>query len=379
MSATALAAPRFVRRTQLGPHEYRKNFRQIDDDVIAAVTSPEADAVTPLMSKIYLKLVRAPTQYRERDGVLHFTGEVRDDKHVTAWDALCELVGVASATARKALLWMHEQGIIGYHSGKNGVGIRIFLNRAASSIGTRAAGQKILGFPHASYSEGPASTNEAAFMDSFAVLEYSDTGVNPRAQESDADVSKKVTPPPTQQLPTQPTSCGRPCTSARGSRGSFSLDEVVRRLLLEIGPSVHRAASTAASREHERTREWLENRGLPKVARVAQREAYDLLRKFGVVRKMGSTSARVGVSYDDDGPAGPRLLSVEEVEELAQSCVAMLLAQGRSIEHTLSEMSADAGGFMLPGDAARVRERAEALLAAGGDERGGERGGDFDD
>ena len=115
------------------------------------------------------------------------------------------------------------------------------------------------------------------------------------------------------------------------------------------------------------------------MTRVAQREAYDLLRKFGVVRKMGSTSARVGVSYDDDGPAGPRLLSVEEVEELAQSCVAMLLAQGRSIEHTLSEMSADAGGFMLPGDAARVRERAEALLAAGGDERGGERGGDFDD
>ena len=137
MTATALAPPRFVRRTQLGPNEYRKNFRQIDGDVISAVTSVEADRVTPLMSKIYLRLVHAPAQYWERDGVLRFESELRDDGHVTAWVALCEMVGVASATARKALLWMHEQGIIGYFAGKNGVGIRIFLNRAASSIGSQ--------------------------------------------------------------------------------------------------------------------------------------------------------------------------------------------------------------------------------------------------
>src|SRR3954469_12865875 len=120
MTARPLPAPRFVRRTQLGPGEYRKNFRQVDGDVISAVTSPEADHVTPLMSKIYLRLVNAPAQYWERNGVLRFESEARDDARITAWVSLCGVVGVASATARKALIWMHEQGIIGYFAGKNG-------------------------------------------------------------------------------------------------------------------------------------------------------------------------------------------------------------------------------------------------------------------
>jgi ribosomal protein S25 len=88
-----------------------------------------------------------PDKYWEREGVLRIEAEVRDEKLVKAWSVLCELVGVASATASKALRWMHEQGIIGYFSGKNGVGLRIFLNRAASSIGVRQGqgGQKNFG------------------------------------------------------------------------------------------------------------------------------------------------------------------------------------------------------------------------------------------
>src|SRR5919112_403237 len=170
MTLQALQAPRFVRRTRLGPNEYRKNFRQIDGDVIEAVTSPEADRVTPLMSKIYLRLVHAPARYWEREGVLRFESELRDEGHVTAWEALCEVLGVASATASKALRWMHEQGIVGYFAGKNGVGIRVFLNRAASSIGSRAAGKKILEFTPASSREVRTSADEAAFSDSYADL-----------------------------------------------------------------------------------------------------------------------------------------------------------------------------------------------------------------
>jgi hypothetical protein len=165
----SLHAPRFVRRTQLLPNEYRKNFRQLDDEVIAAVTSSEADRVTPLMSKIYLRMVSAPAAYFERDGVLRFAGDERDGRHVTAWAALCELLGVASATANKALKWLHAQGIIGYFAGKNGVGIRIFLNRAAASIGSRTE-KKILPFIPTSQLAARASADEAAFKDSFAVL-----------------------------------------------------------------------------------------------------------------------------------------------------------------------------------------------------------------
>ena len=365
MTATALAPPRFVRRTQLGPNEYRKNFRQIDGDVISAVTSAEADRVTPLMSKIYLRLVHAPAQYWERDGVLRFEGELRDQAHVTAWEALCEVVGVASATASKALRWMHEQGIIGYFAGKNGVGVRVFLNRASSSIGTRAAGQKILEFRRTSSEGARTSSDEVAFRDSSADLEVSDTGANPRAPKSGAEQSEVVNTAPDPH----PTRSGHPPQDVgmenvppprTALRIEVPVEEIVSRLRHELEPSLQSAARRAASQEHERTREWLENRGLPKAARVAQREAYNVLRKYGVIRdtaKASPTDVGRGQPVQELQP-----LSDGEVEELAQACVAMLEVKGQSVEVTLSEMSAEAGGFLLPADAPRVRSKVEALL-----------------
>ena len=107
-TAPATTAQRFVRRTSLEPNEYRTNFRQIDCDVIATIISDEASIVTAQMSKIYLCLINAPPCYWERDGVLRFAGEEREGKWYTAWEQLISLVGVASATARKALAWMSE-------------------------------------------------------------------------------------------------------------------------------------------------------------------------------------------------------------------------------------------------------------------------------
>ena len=81
------------------------------------------------MCKVYLSLVNLPPDYLEREGVLRFAGCEREGEWQTAWEQLVSLLGVASATARKALQWMSEKGIIGYYAGRNGVGIRIFLNR----------------------------------------------------------------------------------------------------------------------------------------------------------------------------------------------------------------------------------------------------------
>jgi hypothetical protein len=362
--ASGQGTPRFVRRTTLHADEYRKNFRQIDGDVIAAVTSEEADRVTPLMSKVYLRLVHAPAQYWERDGVLRFESELWDDGQVTAWQALCEVVGVASATARKALQWMHEQGIVGYFAGKNGVGIRIFLNRAASSIGSRA-GQKILEFRRASSGGARTSADEVAFSDSFADLEVSDSDINPRAPTSGAEQTGVVkTAPDPHPARSGHRSEGDGLKSVSPPRTALRVEvpveEIVARLRHELEPSLQSAARRAAAQEHERTREWLESRGLPKAARVAQREAYNVLRKYGVIKGEAQTSQA------DVGRARPEQqhqpLSDVEVEELAQACVAMLEVKGQSVEVTLSEMSAEAGGFLLPADAPRVRARAAALL-----------------
>ncbi len=61
---------------------------------------------------------------------------------------------------------------------------------------------------------------------------------------------------------------------------------------------------------------------------------------------------------------GPQQLTEVEVEELAQACVAMLEVKGQSVEVTLSKMSAEAGGFLLPEDAPRVREKVNSLIGS---------------
>ena len=370
MNLQPLPGQRFIRKTQLTPNEYRKNFQQIDREILSAISSAEADQVTPLMSKIYLRLVNAPDKYWEREGVLRIEAEVREEKLVKAWTVLCELVGVASATANKAIKWMHEQGIIGYFSGKNGVGLRIFLNRAASSIGVRQgqAGKKILTFSSASSDESPASTNEPAFNDSYAVREVLDTDINPRAPKNGADTKRvnKTLPEPTRPLPVNHNSNSASGNSLQREPESFLLENVITRLRAELEPTMRSAARQAAAREHERTREWLENRGLPKAARVAQHEAYNVLRKYGLINEAArSSGTQSEVRRNTYAPPDPHPLSDEEVSDFAQACIAMLETQGQSIEVTLSEMSTDVGGFLLPEDAIRVREKAHSVLDTG--------------
>ena len=367
MTAQPNFSPRFVRRTRLAEGEYRKNFHQVDREAVEAVTSKEADRVTPLMSKVYLRLVNAPAHYWERDGVLRFEAEVRGEGQVKAWAVLCELLGVASATASKALRWMHEQGVIGYFAGKNGVGIRIFLNRAASSIGIRG-GKKILEFSPASSRELRASPNEAAFNDSFADLdEVSDTDFNSRAPKNGAPDEKtvgKTFPEPS------PAPRGREVGTEGAGTTVIHVEEVVQRLKSELEPALQTAAQAAARREHERTREWLETRGLPKAARVAQREAYNVLRNHGVI-SAAAERARADLEVARNSQAAEaKPLSEGELKELAEMCLAMLETHGQSVDTTLAEISSEAGGCLLPEDAPGVRALAESMLR-GNDSRGG--------
>ena len=360
MTAQPQYTPRFVRKTQLALNEYRKNFHQIDDEIMAAITSEQADEVTPLMSKIYLRLVRAPAQFWEREGVLRFEAEVREGKQVKAWARLCELLSVASATASKALFWMHDQGIIGYFSGKNGVGVRIFLNRAVSSIGVRE-GKKILEFSPASSHKSPASPNEPAFNDSYAVREVSDSDFNSHAPKNGAETKTvfKTSPEPATQNEIGPGRQEREVEVPGRSRGDGGfIDEVVRRLKFELEPSLQQASRQAARQEHERTRKWLENKGLPKAARVAQREAYNVLKNHGVI---GRATERVRADHEagrNNYVAEIRPLTEEEIKELAEMCLAMLETHGQAVDVTLSEISVETGGPLLPEDAPKVRELA---------------------
>lgn len=373
-----LEAQRFIRKTQLASGEYHKNFHKIDGDIIRAITSAEADKVTPLMSKIYLRLTTAPMEYWEREGVLRFEAEWREGKHVKAWSVLCEILGVASATASKALAWMHDVGVIGYFSGKNGVGIRIFLNRAASSIGKRQhqGGEKILQFAPASSLKSPASRNEPAFNDSFAVQEkVSDSDFSSRAPNDGAAEKQTVNKKDSEIGPAPLTQAGLFSERSEDSRLNqtvtpvLSVDEVIRRFRSELEPAVESAAQRAAEREHERTREWLESRGLPKAARVAQREAYNVLRQNGLINSgNGKVRNQLELGRSDYEQAEAKPLSADEIQTYAQVCVAMMETHGQSIDATLADMSSEAGGPVLPSDAPKVREAAQRILGSYGKE-----------
>jgi hypothetical protein len=368
MALEALPNRRFIRKTELAPNEYRKRFRQIDDEIIAAITSPEADQVTPLMSKIYLRLVNAPSHYWERQGVLRFEAEIREGKSIKAWSVLCDLLSVSSATANKALKWMHQEGIIGYFSGKNGVGMRVFLNRAISSIGARPSpdSKKILTFSPASSGETRASQNEAAFNDTSGNLEDLDVNTNSCAPKTGADSNFTGKIPPDRKPGCIQNKQGysaveTACSPAPGS-ALPSVDEIIRRLKIELEPALRIATVQAAAREHERTREWLENRGLPKAARVAQREAFNVLRQYGVIKGSGRRShSELMVGRHDHAPYKPKLLTPDEIKEVAEICVSMLEGHGQAIDVTLAEISTEAGGYLLPGDVPKVRELAELL------------------
>jgi len=380
MTVVASRAQRFARRTSLAPHEYHKNFHKIDEEVITCITSPEADGVTPLMSKIYLRLFNAPCEFWEQKGVLRFTAQEKEGKLVKASTVLCDYLGVARATVNKALKWMHEQGIIGYFAAKNGVGIRIFLNRATSSIGVKptATNQKILQFPGGSSDAPLGSQNEPAFKDTFGIPENSETDLNPHAPKNGADketFDKNSSDPATSapvNPPWTPAQTGREAAQLRHSPEKFPLEELVAQLRRVLEPSLKAAAISAAQREHERTREWLDKQGIPKATRVAQREAYNVLRKSGMIADAENrrrADMQVGRAAETCAPTEAHPLSAQEITDIAETCVALLEAQGKSIEVTLSEISAEGGGWLLAEDAPKVRQAAHALINAQNERR----------
>jgi uncharacterized protein YejL (UPF0352 family) len=290
---------------------------------------------------------------------------------VKAWTVLCEVLGVASATANKALGWLHAQGIIGYFAGKNGVGVRIFLNRATSSIGARteSGAKKILPFAPASKQTARASFGETAFKDSYAVLESLETDYDPHAPENGAATNQA------EQLVSSSTHCQpernlthdavtvRAAQAQTGEISATTLNQLAHRLQQTLEPALTTVATRAAEREHERTREWLEKHGLPKAARVAQREAYNLLRQYGLLK---DKPQRVHEGREVDRQQSDTLsvqpLSAQELEELASTCLAMLEIHGQAVDATLAALGTQAGGYLASADAAQVQAMAEAMI-----------------
>jgi hypothetical protein len=264
----------FLPRTTLAPDEQRMNFTMIDNAVMDLLTSPEAEAICSKMFLIYARLKRADWKLWERPGVLGVTG---DGEH-TAWQILCDLAGVASATLNKALKWMAERKVIAYFAKKNGIGIRIYFNVAATSIKSR---EKNLRLVPTSPENAPASFAETPLSESVAFLKNQNSDVvasrdldTPTASPTESAAISGTTEPTSvvpEMAPFAPTRAPLRLVPPVPAQPAPTVE--VRLLALEafvrqIDASLRKLAKQVPDRD------WLERVGLPKMTRVLFAEFY---------------------------------------------------------------------------------------------------------
>lgn len=344
----------FVPRTSLGADEARCNFHQVDRDALRLVSSEEARRVTSLMMLVYMALIDAPFKFRESEGVLRFAGEIRDGQQITAWDQLLDVLKVADGTAHKALTWMHSKGLIGYFAGKNGVGIRIRLYRAASSI-KRA--------------DRPAQKN--LHPDGVA---YGERHVSPDATPLRASIrqnldTKKESPAPEDGANSSPDVDASPAGAATADEHAGTPQQLVAQLRQMLEPQVRRiAAQTAAheaAREGERTRRWFDAYGLPKVTRVAQREAYKIHKQQAASHTAAERTRldlAVGRAAPPPQPSARPQISLDETVRMCLTAFGLDGAAG--VEQALVSLC-EGGELSLEG-AAKAREALGGYLTERG-------------
>lgn len=105
----------------------RPKRRGLRDDILDLINSEEADQVTQLMSKIYVRLLLAPPEWWESDETMRVRRSRQEEVETTAWAELIGWLHVTPGEARAALEWMQEKQIITYCEHQSGREIEITL------------------------------------------------------------------------------------------------------------------------------------------------------------------------------------------------------------------------------------------------------------
>jgi hypothetical protein len=100
---------------------------EVSQDIIELISSEEADHVTPLMTKIYYRLLIAPSEWWESNEALRVRGSTREAVATTAMTELVNWLRVTPEEAQKALQWMQEKEIIIYLKHQGGREIEISM------------------------------------------------------------------------------------------------------------------------------------------------------------------------------------------------------------------------------------------------------------
>jgi hypothetical protein len=97
----------------------------VRQDIEELISSMDADKVTPLMTKIYYRLLVAPVEWWESSEALRVKGSTRDGVSTTAWAELVNWLRVSPEEAQKALRWLDEKKVINYFQHQGGRMIEI--------------------------------------------------------------------------------------------------------------------------------------------------------------------------------------------------------------------------------------------------------------
>jgi hypothetical protein len=245
---------------------------------------------------------------------------------------------------------MHDAGVIGYVARKNGVGIRIFINRALSSI--RSKPEKILRLVPAPSDTPPAPSDGMPFKESSS-REDLDIDINPRTHPRAGEASDSTkTPSPVGAQQLQVKQCNTPALSAIPT--TFDIGQVVgivkRQLEPVIASTCQDAIASAMREQADKHREWLERSGIPKAVRVAQSETFSVLRAHGVIPKKASNSAYVGLnnaskSVKDMGTEVSKIGSfiTETLDVVRQAAAETAVSEQPAVRDALSEVEKDLG------------------------------------
>lgn len=324
----------YLPQTVCTPEQYHCNYQQIDHYTTRLLNSDEARKVTGHMQGIYNMLKIAPWDYWAAPGRLRVFG---DDTR-TAWQILCDLANTSSATLRKAIKWMAEQGVIHYKALKNGNGIFIWFNLAITSVRKIAPKQKNLRLVPASTQNAPASESEAALYEENSVffrdIQDSDKRADarneqpPAAQEPElhelplfADLAASPPPPeppaPVAPRPQPPAGLHLvPRTSVSASPEAEELRELVVQAV-RLTEDTQRAVERLAERVPDQNwRDWVERSALPKMVRVWFAEWFRREKAGGRGQpKIIEAGASQPIITDDD------LAEMEAVAQLYESSI----------------------------------------------------------
>jgi hypothetical protein len=262
---------RFIRRTSFQSDEQHINFTKLDNEILDVITSPEACEICPSISRVYLRLLRTPFKYWEREGIIYFNGEVGERGYCTAWQQLIHITGVGNSTLSKALRFLHEAGVIGYSPKAAGAGIRIFFNHALASIKKRPQKNlRLLATPI----EGTGNPKMRVAFSGMFLQEVQDNNSRTSVRTQQINPPRLTHDPiPTVEKSQPKTTTTRKLLTNPVTEQTFSTPQ------LPVLPKLRTEDPIQIMQD------WLNSKAIPKATRIAVKESLDWLKSQGFISK----------------------------------------------------------------------------------------------